>query len=399
MTWNVNQTQFEKDTIAWVETYPDNSSYNIGYVCPLFSHIDLDLLLAAVHKAHQACSNLHAYFAGSEKCIDSTLPPPCIFLARDDWDWEDVRSFYSSEKLKPFDLSRGPLYIIYLIKTKQMTYVCMISSHAISDGYSYYLYGRLLSSLYDKNRELKSDVACLKNVAQQFSPVHTQIRPASSIFTKCHDVAVPYVASSHTFSVDSNTCDVWLRMADCGMDVANTIILTMAQLTVSTFFNAHTIGMKHSTLNRNSKHLLHFFGFLADAVPQLVTVDKDKLNDQLTANQLFISNMGAEQGCYAELIQQYAEHPFDICYCNYGRIYEFNTKNNMFSTTIQPSLPHMWCDDIKLLINIYHGHAGFRVHFRSLAQYVSKDDLIKLADTFMFCLNEYAGQLCHERVT
>ncbi|HKV09763.1 MAG TPA: amino acid adenylation domain-containing protein [Thermoanaerobaculia bacterium] len=141
---------------------PGSAAYNIPGAFRVEGDLDREALARSLDEVVRRHEVLRTTFAaGEEGPVQSVLPParvpfPLIDLAElpEERREEAVREIVSREARRPFDLSRGPLLRVKLLRLAPRRHVALfVLHHAVSDGWSLELLIREIGALYPAFRE------------------------------------------------------------------------------------------------------------------------------------------------------------------------------------------------------------------------------------------------------
>src|SRR5579883_1014783 len=137
----------------------ESTAYNI----PMALHLMGTLNVAALEMAVQEIVWRHEVLRTTFKLVNGSpvqvIAPPVIdfnVLIRDvgvtqaqNSQWDEVQHLVTEESQKPFDLEKGPLLRVTLLRLDKKSHVLLVTMHhIISDGWSLGIFVRELSSLY-----------------------------------------------------------------------------------------------------------------------------------------------------------------------------------------------------------------------------------------------------------
>jgi amino acid adenylation domain-containing protein len=149
---------FAQQRLWFIDQFePDTSLYNMPASMRLAGHLDLDALRQAfseVVRRHEILRTVFADVDGTPVQLIQPAAPlmlPVIDLSRladADREAELVR-LTAQESQRPFDLSRGPLFRINLLKLSEDEHIILLTMHHIvSDGWSMSVLVREVAALY-----------------------------------------------------------------------------------------------------------------------------------------------------------------------------------------------------------------------------------------------------------
>ena len=136
---------------------PGNPAYNLPVVVRLGGRLDVAALINSVNeivRRHQALRTTFTTVNGRPTQVIApllTVNVPLVDigrLPRDERDTE-ARRLIAEEAKQPFDLTRGPLLRVTLLRVDEEEHLFLLTmSHIVSDGWSMGVFGRELAMLY-----------------------------------------------------------------------------------------------------------------------------------------------------------------------------------------------------------------------------------------------------------
>lgn len=162
-----------------------DSSYRTQLIWDYYCSIDPQKLLSAWQYAQQKFPTLRLRFAWDEELVQIIDKEGLV-----EWQQVDISSMNSKEQENyvqnliaedrniPYDLSKGSLFRIYLIKKAENSYTCLLNNHhAILDGWSNpvllgYVHDTYVNLVADKQISISEDISYLK--AQDYLQKHTE---------------------------------------------------------------------------------------------------------------------------------------------------------------------------------------------------------------------------------
>lgn len=136
---------------------PGTTSYNIHFVAPFSAELDQEVLeqsLQAVIQRHEVLRTTFSSQDGEPMQVIS--PVSNVFVRKIDVlgfppeQQELEASRITAEQMRqPFDLARGPLMRITLVRTNEANLMIMVIHHIVCDGWSMGIFGRELIMIYE----------------------------------------------------------------------------------------------------------------------------------------------------------------------------------------------------------------------------------------------------------
>lgn len=129
---------------------PESPAYHVAINLRVTGAIDDRLLRRAVEaimERHAVLrTSLRASESGIVQTIDAAMEPPVTIL--DVARLPDVQARAGAECARPFDLGRGPLFRVTLLRSGSPSWLLLVFHHAISDAWSVRVFVRELAMLY-----------------------------------------------------------------------------------------------------------------------------------------------------------------------------------------------------------------------------------------------------------
>ncbi|MCH9648333.1 MAG: amino acid adenylation domain-containing protein, partial [Deltaproteobacteria bacterium] len=153
---------------------PATPAYNVPFAVGLSGSLDLAALeasLAAVVRRHDALRT--TFHPGDEGPVQTVSPMdhwqlPLVDLEGHPEAADEVRRLSIREGMTPFDLARGPLLRVRLLRRGEGEYVLLLTlHHIVSDGWSIGVFTRELSQLY--GAFLKQEPSALPSLSVQYT--------------------------------------------------------------------------------------------------------------------------------------------------------------------------------------------------------------------------------------
>ncbi|POA52286.1 non-ribosomal peptide synthetase [Pseudomonas sp. FW507-12TSA] len=150
----------ERQWFLW-QLEPDSSAYHIPSVMRLKGELDVAALQASFQALIARHESLRTRFRQEgERMLQEILPDATVDIVFEDMEEDALQARVEQEIARPFDLERGPLLRINLIRLREREHVLvLVQHHIISDGRSMHVMVEELVQLYGaKSRGLQVDL-------------------------------------------------------------------------------------------------------------------------------------------------------------------------------------------------------------------------------------------------
>ncbi len=140
---------------------PGTTSWNIHFVAPFSVELDHDLMERSLQAVIQRHEVLRTTFSSQDGEPVQVISP----VSNVDVQKIDLRGFPAEQQEleasritaeqvhRPFDLARGPLMRITLVRTNEANLMVMVIHHIVCDGWSMGILGRELTTIYEAFRD------------------------------------------------------------------------------------------------------------------------------------------------------------------------------------------------------------------------------------------------------
>lgn len=360
----------EIELVEMMRLYPKNSAYNIGYIIHSEENYDLKKMLVSLQSVHKKNCNLRAALVPQGKKI-TNCDADIEFRKTSGITREDVEEVFQSLKSHLFSLSIPPLYkVVYFDDQENGSYVVVVANKFIVDALSLYKYTQQFTQFYqDPPKNIDDDFNIAKKVAYDQQGRSFSFKPECHLF-QCIDKSVsPFAAISISFS--------YTFCKSLPIKKSYGVLNTVVQRALLDYFQEKNIAIKYMHKNRLTPDLEPFLGLLASGIPFMVSAD-DTFDALFFKNLNFLRQQFGEYIRFDDYVLKYnLKHPVEIC-INYIPRSITRKVNGLFTKVPVASQQHMWADNVKLIISIFHNVNEYIIELRALKAYLSENHLHKI---------------------
>ena len=390
--------------------YPANTSYIRAVAVEFLVAHREDVLMAVMLHLHQTQGNLRAYLDDDKKTILNALDCPVTWVDGSALTMGELAIQYDAFKSKPFDLTHPPLYRIQL--TRLGNNRCLLwfaASHLIMDGMAIAGILRRIVQHLHQNKQTPCDLGVIERSSNYFSMDSLQILFASSIqslhqrlatshwpelFKEKQAIEEPdYHAHTADFVIKLPEYLVFEKGTKGQPYDINAYVLSMVQLTIAAYSESSDFLLKVMNHQRSQRWLLHYLGFVASGFLMPVQLQETAIASSYQHNLEWLATTDHPP---MTAFDSSALPPINVCYNFFGSMFsEKRVTDRLKLTFLTNTKHHMWCDSVKLSVDVYVVDGGYlRISLSALSQYVSEAMLTVFKDKLQSMLLS-----CHDSST
>ncbi len=298
---------------------------------------DVNKLNSSFKQLIEKHSSLRTYFEIIDGEIYQKIVPNVTFEINTQTEENKTIDEVLKDFIKPFDLTKAPLFRVSLVTVKNETLLLFDMHHIISDGLSLSVLTTELCKLYNEEKLPKSilqysdyaewEYKNLKENTMQQSKEYwiNQFRNDIPVLNMPTDYARPATTSfegAKIFKTISSNLTQKIESLAKKLDVSNSmLLLTCYYVLLSKYTNQEDIVVGTPVANRNKEELLDMIGMFVNTLPI-----KNHIEPSMTFNE-FLNNI--KQNMVQALSHQ--EYPFDTLIRNLN-IPRDTSRNPLFDT-------------------------------------------------------------------
>ena len=387
----------QEQSLVDVQThYPANTSYIRAVAVEFLVAHQKEALMAVMLHLHETQGNLRAYLDHDKKTVLKTLDCPVTWVDGSAMTMDELAIQYDAFKSKPFDLAQPPLYRVQL--TQLANNRCLLwfaASHLIMDGMAIAGILRRIAQHLHQNKHTPCDLKVIEQSADYFSidslrrlfvssikslQQQLLVQDWTALFIEKQAIDVPdYHAHTADFVVELPKQLAFDKGAKGQPYDINAYVLSMVQLTIASTCDSSGFLLKVMNHQRQERWLLHYLGFVASGFLMPVQLQEATMESCYEHNPQWLSKsdhvpITAFDSCMLP--------PVNICYNFFGSMFsEKRFTDRMKLTFLTNTKHHMWCDSVKLSVDVYIVDGGYlRISLSALSQYVSEAMLTAFKD-------------------
>ena len=296
---------------------PTSTLYNIPYCIQFQKDIDTTALAEAVKTLVKAHPQMTVHFGnGKEGIIQTVNQEQAVEIPMKKMSEEEL-AIYKQDFVKPFDLSKGPLYRFEIVTTEQQNYLLMDVHHLVFDGGSTDIFLQQLCSIMNGETIEEEDQSYAAYVTAEQAAEGGEDYLAAKDFFKDRLAAVEAATEVRpdlpnpvkgTISKAISALDIEAIDAFCRNNNITPahLILSAIYYSLARFANSEQVCMTTVSSGRSNLHIRNTVGMFVNTLALSATIGKQTVKEFLQeVSENFDETLSHENYPFAQIAADY----------------------------------------------------------------------------------------------